>query len=158
MSISPARLVGAVLALIVGALTTVTAFGLYVADAVIDRGIGHVAAADAAELDRVVAVLPLVVAFGVILSIGAIGLLAGARWARPVVAMVVATGLVSSLVALVALALGNDPFVTAVHGQTADGIGMFLVATAILSALLALVIVDAGPRRSTAGSTGPSAA
>lgn len=154
MSSSAPRLVAAFLSLAVGSLTLVAILGVYFANAFVDRGFGPISAADAALLDEVVVVLPVIAVFGAIVTAGGVALLVGMRWARPVVAAVSGTAFIAGVVGGVALSLGYDPFVAPGHGSTADGIGIVAVAAATQ---LAILVSLAFHRSSVVGSPRPAA-
>lgn len=144
MSMPFERLVAAILSLVVGGLTAITAFGLVVANLVIQRGIGGVSAADAAALAGVMPVVPVIAGFGLALAVGGAGLLAGAGWARSLVAFASGAAALAGVAALVALALGYDPFVVTGRGQTSDGIGIVATGVVLGVAIFAAVISDRG--------------
>lgn len=144
MSMPFERLVAAILSLVVGGLAAVSAFALVVANAVIGRGLGPVSAADVATLAAVMPLVPIVAGFGLSLAVGGAGLLAGAGWARSLVAFTSGIAVVVGVAALVALAFGYDPFVVAGHGRTSDGIGIVATGVVLNVAILAAVIADRG--------------
>jgi hypothetical protein len=141
MSSAP-RLVAALLSLAVGTLTLVAVLGVSFANAFVDRGFGSISASDAALLDEVVLLVPVIAIFGAIVTAGGVALLVGMRWARPVVAVLSGTAFIAGVVGGVALALGYDPFVAPGHGSTADGIGIVAVAAAIQLAILVSLAFD----------------
>ena len=151
MSIDPSRVLAAILLLGGGIVVGVTIFAIVVTKILVDAGV-PVRPADAAMLDDLIPLLPLVGGFAATSVIAAVGLLLGRAWAEGLAVVTASVALAIGAVGLLLIALGADPFASTVTSRsTADGFGIVGLYTVVYLAVFALVAGPDRPGRVSAG-------
>jgi len=153
MTAHPARIVASLLLLAGGFVVAVTGLAIAFARVLVDAGT-KVTPADAALLDDLMGILPLLVVFALITIVAAVGLLAGSSWAPPVA---LASALVAVTVGgfgLLLIVVGRDPFVpVASPASVADGLGIVAAFTVVYLLVIVALAAARPPRTSISGAT-----
>ena len=116
------RLFAAATFSITAVFTGLTALGLTAADAVISTGRFVVRPADAAALDQLAAVVPVLAAFALASVAAAIALVVMTSWSRRFAIGVSAIGVVLGSIALAMVSVAQGPFAVMPSTRALDGI------------------------------------
>jgi hypothetical protein len=154
MVTKPSRAIAAVLLAAGGFFVGVTVLAIALTKVLVDGGL-PVRPADAAVLDDLIPMLPLIGAFAVVNIIAAVGLLLERSWAA---GLAVATALVAVAIGatgLILLVLGADPFAPTSTGRSsADGFGIVGLFTVLYLAVIVAVLKPDWSQRASAGAAG----
>jgi hypothetical protein len=151
MSIHPSRVLATILLLGGGFVVGVAALAIVVTRILVDAGL-PVRPADAAMLNDLIPLLPLIGGFAAASAIAAVGLLLGRAWADSVAVVTAGVAVAIGAVGLLLIALGADPFASTVTSRsTADGFGIVGLYTVAYLAVVALVGGADRPGRVSAG-------
>lgn len=151
MSTDPSRRLAAILLLGGGMVVGATIFAIVVTKILVDAGLS-VRPADAAMLDDLIPLLPLIGGFAATSLIAAVGLLLGRAWADGLAVVTASVAVAIGTVGLLLIALGADPFASTVTSRsTADGFGIVGLYTVVYLAVFALVAGAERPGRVSAG-------
>ncbi|HEV8403078.1 MAG TPA: hypothetical protein VGQ31_08595 [Candidatus Limnocylindrales bacterium] len=154
MVTKPSRAIAAVLLAAGGFVVGVTVLALALARILVDGGL-PVRPADAAVLDDLIPMLPLIGAFAVVNVIAAVGLLLDRAWAAGLAVAAALVAVAIGATALILLALGADPLAPASTGRSsADGFGIVGLFTVLY---LAVIVAVSTPGWSQRGSSGAAA-
>jgi hypothetical protein len=146
-----ARVVASLLLLAGGFVVAVTAFAIVLARVLVDSGM-TVRPSDAALLADLYGILPLIVGFGAVTFIAAVGLLARASWAPAVAFASAFVAVALGGVGVVLIVLGRDPFVpVASPASLADGLGIVAAFTAFYLLVVIALAAARPPRTSITG-------
>ena len=129
-----------------GAAVALSAFAIVVARVVIAVGLPvAIEPADVALLDDLVLVMPFVGAFAVASIVAGSALLNGTSWADRLATTVSAAAVVTGLLAMLLLIVGQDPFAAVPSNRALDGLGILGTFAALYGAVVVALALDGKP-------------